>query len=935
MESQTASVEKPKRSLSGFWLPAMLVACVASTLLLSLSIGRWWSHQQNHIFGNANWVVGKDSGKFVFYTYNWMFRPIHHGQVDLAEDMGYQKLLYSEPENATRQLDQLALDFQITKESYLWVILHESENSSLRIRLSNSARHRNGFYRYDEQGQLAAFTPFDQNPKISEAWHRLQVTRDPDETWHLSRDGLPLGRIPIPQNTEGAFGFQGSGRGNSHVMLRNIDLRFSLPGTPTKAWDVHERFTPNPLDRNDWSALTGLAAFLIFLRLARAHLLASLFGLRHPASFILRDIISCTVVLGVANALKIQSSGIHIPGAMLLAELFTLIWLARAKRAEHPMPPAGKWVIIYTALALITISIAITRHGEWLGRASRQIWSKMEAIDPAAFTISPNQTAPSPAFRQSEPVVLTPGKPFFPKGAVYREQDIEFTLHPVSNLTFDVVFQQQSYFNRGDPDGEPLPLQRNLIRLSTRDDTPTGLGTGTLRKPAPFFAMEGKLIAGTDNTVRIHVARNALEIVLNGTRTTFPRFTTLDYGETGFMVYEPSATIRDIDIRPLGLPGPKRPLFILSGIGLAGLSMGLFAGIAWLFTRMSWTRGCLFGLSALFMPLVYLGLTCLLNSERLAFLGRTRLLWMDIGLVGLAVGLLFLLAVPAATFRRKPLFFNLAFPLVFAAILSVVWDSLPADHPLRLRYSSEAVAPADADAYAKNPKLPTGPWYTNNRRIGSNNYVWHQRFGARRIPQQKPEGQIRLFAMGGSQAWGSGAADSSSTWDALLKNNLHERGHTKIDIFNASVNGAGIATVRDVYLEVLRHFQPDGLLLDVGLNDSAALVRDRTHRDEHRARMVEAMVQILDDCQAKNIPVILALEAMSRESPLRPDKKLYAAYADAARARGFEVIEVMKVTVPLEDDFPVWWDTAHYAPYGHRLLARLLTPVVEQVFTQE
>lgn len=97
--------------------------------LLALLLSTWWVHRNHHLFGNSNWIVGKDQGKFVFYTYEWMFRPIQYGIIDLAQDQGFQELLYHQPEDAHTRLEKLECDVEMSQGTYIWFQFQKTQEA--------------------------------------------------------------------------------------------------------------------------------------------------------------------------------------------------------------------------------------------------------------------------------------------------------------------------------------------------------------------------------------------------------------------------------------------------------------------------------------------------------------------------------------------------------------------------------------------------------------------------------------------------------------------------------------------------------------------------------------------------------------------------------------------------------------------------------------
>jgi hypothetical protein len=83
--------------------------------------------------------------------------------------------------------------------------------------------------------------------------------------------------------------------------------------------------------------------------------------------------------------------------------------------------------------------------------------------------------------------------------------------------------------------------------------------------------------------------------------------------------------------------------------------------------------------------------------------------------------------------------------------------------------------------------------------------------------------------------------------------------------------------------------------------------------------------------RAHGADVVLSLEPMSSETPLRPNRYYYGLLREVAARYEVPVVEPGPVLREAEADYFVWWDTAHFAPRGHELMAAELTPGVELV----
>ena len=108
-------------------------------------------------------------------------------------------------------------------------------------------------------------------------------------------------------------------------------------------------------------------------------------------------------------------------------------------------------------------------------------------------------------------------------------------------------------------------------------------------------------------------------------------------------------------------------------------------------------------------------------------------------------------------------------------------------------------------------------------------------------------------------------------------------------------------------------------------------IRDRSQRARERDRRVRAFESIVDAAAQDGTRVVLVLEAMSRESALRPDTALYSGWSERAASRNIPVVDAMSKAGEVEFDHAIWWDGAHFSPAGHEFLAEWVAPAVRKI----
>ena len=907
-------------------------------LLLTSVVCVWWAHRNNNLFNSHHWIFGKNDGKFVFYTYSYMFKPIEHGRINLNDAMGNQEILYHIPEDETRSLSAIEFDAALSENAYLWIELHKDGMQMLACRLSNFPAYPSGFYHYDQNGYLQNYTPFTSTEyRASSQWSAIKIIKD-EKHWNILENGILIGTVEDLLPAQGYVGVRGSGNIGAKVYVKDISLTFQDPADPNRVEKFKESFDSSPF-RGSLLKISGiLVLFILLLRFFRQKLFLS--GLSHKAAGLCLGIDNASFIglLILVLILPVTVSGVHIPALLVLGEFIGLICFiaVRLKMKEDVATRQSSWYAIVGLVAIsILFSASFARHGEWLGRSDRTVWSWLKNVHPSAFVTYPQEGNRLENYVLEEPVDIQPANPFFTDGKAFRDQVVEVQFTIPEDCTFDIVWQQQSFMTKGDQDGEKLPLQRRRLRLSTYENIPWGLASGTRTQAFFYYRLNGELKKDTKNSLKIHASGEGIEVVLNGIKTKFEKIPNLGFGETGFMALDKTVRLHKVQVSRIdGIEGkvlfwpvvgflvPYLLCYILSlflfVLGLAGNQNGL---------RLT--------LAVLIPPSMYLIMTFPLSSSTLSYLSHFRYGWLDLVLFGAVLSMFYLFAF--GKMARKwlaPLVSNVFMLILIGLIGLFVWDIvLPENHSLRLRFAKGSIAPAGK---IQASKRLDGPWYAHDKLTQANTYLWHQKFNGESIEPVASEEKVRIFTMGGSQAWGSGAADSSSTYAELLEKDLQNKGYP-VEIFNAGINGSGITQVYYTFRGLISSFSPDMLILDVGLNDSYALhgITDEKSRDKHRKRLLKDVQSIVDLCNEEKVALVVVLEAMNREVGLGKDVLYYDGLREIGRSKGGTIIDAYSHFERTQRNNIYWWDPAHFSPAGHRALSDLMAPVVAGVLPKK
>ena len=900
------------------------------SILLTLVVSSWWTYHDNSLFRNGRWTVIKDTGKYVYKTYEFMSKPITEARIDLSANMGFQGIMYKKSEGPKRQLVKLKAKVLIYPKGYLWVVLKGLGQQMLSFRLSRNDMYASGFYRYKDNGELLDHLPFEKKIFFTEKkWNVLEAQLI-DKQWQITIDGNYISSIADMDLKGSTFGFRGCSSA-SDVFVKDIDMGYRDPTDPAKTWTEYEDFSPRSARKKVFWFVAIFISISLCLRFWRQNILERFLSYDLRSTFFWIDNIGITILLLLLVVSPQFTSGILIPIFILLGEILVLITFTFLLKNSQKVSLNQKLFpsVAYGCILVIIIGAAITKHGEWIGR-ERRSKEHYQDIHPGIFSTSPQkQISPQPLMIDT-PVVISPGNPFFTEDKLYREQSIIADFVIPERTTLDVVFQQQPLFRHGDQKGEEIPFQRRLLRISTRKEVATGLATRTGTRLFPLVRVNGAARPDADNHLEIRSGPEGVEILLNGKKTFIPQIKVLGYGETGFMVFEKAVKFKNIRIEPSLRESMKKTFLPL----LYAILPIVLALSIWSLLRSrgaaSFTDIVLLVFSALYPLAFYLIGTLMLETNELVFLDRNRLAWLDLMLAASAFSHLNILVIFRHKLKFGALYFNFFLITALFFLSLFVWDKLlPPSHPLRLKFTQEAIAPNDIIHQGKG-----GPWYNSNIQITANTYVWKQRFGGEKISVQKQKNLTRIFVVGGSQAWGSGAASSRETFAELLEGRLRSKG-VPVEIFNAGVNGSGISMSLLISRKLLPHFNPDIIIADIGTNDSGGIrtIKVGKKRKRHIRMIVAEFDRLVRFWQKKNVEVVLVLEPTSGETGhlFSSYPKFYEKLESVAEKYGAVVLKPQPMLRKKERDHFIWWDLAHLAPYGNQLMAAFLEPAVERL----
>ena len=190
--------------------------------------------------------------------------------------------------------------------------------------------------------------------------------------------------------------------------------------------------------------------------------------------------------------------------------------------------------------------------------------------------------------------------------------------------------------------------------------------------------------------------------------------------------------------------------------------------------------------------------------------------------------------------------------------------------------------------------------------------------------------RMRVLVLGGSQTWGSGAADKqhtlARTLERLLNQNRPEGEGMRYQVINGGVSGLFASWLFELYRDDWIDFDPELVVLNVSSNDTDLLLRGKLEAQDF-VRSLEDFVTLGNE---RGIKTLFSLEPNSIEKhpeglPLHTQMRAVAQRLDVP------LVDTHAYLAERYDTGILWWDFVHPTSYGHRLIAEALAPAVRAV----
>ena len=212
----------------------------------------------------------------------------------------------------------------------------------------------------------------------------------------------------------------------------------------------------------------------------------------------------------------------------------------------------------------------------------------------------------------------------------------------------------------------------------------------------------------------------------------------------------------------------------------------------------------------------------------------------------------------------------------------------------------------------------------------------------------KPPTTYRIFMLGGSTMFGTGATSDETTIPGYLQQFLDEKDFGfGVEVINSGIQGADSSTEVDLVEQKLVNFSPDLVIIYDGWND----LRDNNLPSELKENW-ELMCKIGKE---NDFDVIISLQPIAgfgnkalteqeleyaqngvdyKKNPLTESFSIYQDYA-----KDLEEIKTCVNTIDLRGVFdteigPIYWDEAHVSDRGNHIVAKSLFNVVFPIVSE-
>ena len=212
----------------------------------------------------------------------------------------------------------------------------------------------------------------------------------------------------------------------------------------------------------------------------------------------------------------------------------------------------------------------------------------------------------------------------------------------------------------------------------------------------------------------------------------------------------------------------------------------------------------------------------------------------------------------------------------------------------------------------------------------------------------KPPTTYRIFMLGGSTMFGTGATSDETTIPGYLQQFLDEKDFGfGVEVINSGIQGADSSTEVDLVEQKLANFSPDLVIIYDGWND----LRDNNLPSELKENW-ELMCKIGKE---NDFDVIISLQPIAgfgnkalteqelkyaqngvdyKKNPLTESFSIYQDYA-----KDLEEIKTCVNTIDLRGVFdteigPIYWDEAHVSDRGNHIVAKSLFNVVFPIVSE-
>ncbi len=183
-------------------------------------------------------------------------------------------------------------------------------------------------------------------------------------------------------------------------------------------------------------------------------------------------------------------------------------------------------------------------------------------------------------------------------------------------------------------------------------------------------------------------------------------------------------------------------------------------------------------------------------------------------------------------------------------------------------------------------------------------------------------GMSRVLFIGSSQTKGTGATKAEDTIDRVAERSLNARStERQFECINSGISALYAEWLLRLYTDEWYKLSPQIVVINLSNNDSK-------RKDDDS--FVQALEGFVSACRKNGSRLLFVLEANSVERT-PGELRLHARMREVANLHGVRIIDAHAYLKSVTERGLIWWDFVHPTSFGHRMIAELLVPEIEEL----